>query len=354
MRRFHSAATELGAVPPAGASLKRMFAYWEAGEREVGVEAYRLAFCAIYQSPPEVLGFRSSSSSEADFGVCRETPRAIAAPLLTRVDAETVRLLNAETHHLRLLDRRLGSSTKGALVEAHALTVDDLMHRCVGPTKKDLAAALVEAATLAGWLALDGGDIPKSWQWHEKARAAAREAESKLLLGYVLGQESVVLAESGEVAAAVSVAAEAGSLVRGSAPIALRGWVAMTQADALAAAQDGAGARAKLEVASRLIGAEQSGELPFLMLSAEHVARWRGHCLTVLGDSAALRELEQALPGEGDSVRAAVGLHTDLATARTLAGDRAGAATELIRAMDLAAQCGSVRQLVRLERIRAS
>lgn len=71
------------------------------------------------------------------------------------------------------------------------------MRRCVGPTKRELAAALVEVATLAGWLALDGGDIRKSWHWHEVARAAAREAESDLLVGYVLGQESVVLAEAG-------------------------------------------------------------------------------------------------------------------------------------------------------------
>ena len=43
MRRFHQAASELGSAPPSGASLKRMFAYWEAGEREVGVPAYREA-----------------------------------------------------------------------------------------------------------------------------------------------------------------------------------------------------------------------------------------------------------------------------------------------------------------------
>lgn len=132
--------------------------------------------------------------------------------------------------------------------------------------------------------------VRKSWQWPEMARAAAREAESKLLLGYVLGQQSVVLAEAGEVGAAVSVAAEAGSLVRGAAPYALRGWVAMTEADALAAAKDGAGARAKLAIASRLISGAPSDELPYLMLSPEHLARWRGHCLTLLGDSAALSD----------------------------------------------------------------
>lgn len=123
MRRFRSAAAEVGARPPEGASLKRMFAYWEAGERDVGVEAYRLAFCAIYRSPPEVLGIASASPVEVGDDVCREPALALRSPLLTRVDTQTVQLLNDETHHLRLLDRRLGSSTKGALVEAHAVTV---------------------------------------------------------------------------------------------------------------------------------------------------------------------------------------------------------------------------------------
>ena len=35
MRRFQDAVTRHGASAPTGASLKRMFAYWEAGERAV-------------------------------------------------------------------------------------------------------------------------------------------------------------------------------------------------------------------------------------------------------------------------------------------------------------------------------
>ena len=57
MRRFADAVGDLGQQAPAGASLKRMFAYWESGERAVGVDVYRRAFERIYQAPPEALGF---------------------------------------------------------------------------------------------------------------------------------------------------------------------------------------------------------------------------------------------------------------------------------------------------------
>jgi tetratricopeptide (TPR) repeat protein len=61
MRRFAAAVAELNETAPSAASLKRMFAYWESGERAVTVEAYRRAFVAIYQESPERLGFVSHS-----------------------------------------------------------------------------------------------------------------------------------------------------------------------------------------------------------------------------------------------------------------------------------------------------
>jgi tetratricopeptide (TPR) repeat protein len=63
MRRFAAAVAELNETAPSAASLKRMFAYWESGERAVSVETYRRAFVAIYQQSPERLGFMSPSSS---------------------------------------------------------------------------------------------------------------------------------------------------------------------------------------------------------------------------------------------------------------------------------------------------
>lgn len=57
IRRFELAVTALGEQPPATASLKRMFAYWESGERTVTFPVYQQAFAGIYQASPRDLGF---------------------------------------------------------------------------------------------------------------------------------------------------------------------------------------------------------------------------------------------------------------------------------------------------------
>lgn len=348
MRRFRSAATGLGCQPPEGASLRRMFAYWEAGTREVGVEAYRQAFCLIYQAPAAALGFIDPPPVGGPEG---EGPDAAGLPaplVLTSVDAETVRLLNAETHQLRLLDRRLGSTMRGAVVDAHCRGIEDLMHRCVDGARRDLAAALVQAATLAGWLALDRDDITSAWRWHETARSAAREAGSDLLLAHVMAQQSVILTEAGQSCAAVTLAGQAAELVDRKAPAVLRSWIAMSEADALAAIGEGAPARDRMRTSQALLKGDDGGELPFLMLGPEHLARWVGHCLTRLDDPAAVGELESALPGEGDSLRAAAGLRADLAEAKARSGDRDAARHELELAKTLTLRCDSARHRKRI------
>ncbi len=55
--RFARAVGSLGEAVPSDASLKRMFAYWESGERAVTVDTYQRAFVAIYQAAAKDLGF---------------------------------------------------------------------------------------------------------------------------------------------------------------------------------------------------------------------------------------------------------------------------------------------------------
>lgn len=52
----------LGEHAPSDASLRRMFAYWERGERSVRLDAYRRAFMAMYGATAEELGFVSVGS----------------------------------------------------------------------------------------------------------------------------------------------------------------------------------------------------------------------------------------------------------------------------------------------------
>ena len=122
----------------------------------------------------------------------------------------------------------------------------------------------------------------------------------------------------------------------------------MNHATALAGAGAAAAARAEMTRAEALL-CQDGDAVPYLMLSRAHLARWQGHCLTVLGDPAAVGALEEARAAEGDSLRAAVGLHTDLAIAldRERAARRCGQQKSTVRLV-LAQRGGSVRQRKRL------
>ena len=84
------------------------------------------------------------------------------------------------------------------------------------------------------------------------------------------------------------------------------------------------------------------------MLTQEHLARWRGHCLARLGDPEAVVSLPRARAAEGDSVRAATSLHADMALALLHAGSVREAGEEAKLALEMAERYGSARQRNRL------
>lgn len=343
MRRFQEAATKLGAAPPSGASLKRMFNYWEKGARAVTVAAYRDAFCAIYAAPPEALGFAPTTVPARG----RDGHELHATLSLVTVDRPMVEVLEAETHNLRLLDRRLGS-TAAAAVEAHALLLEDVLHRCIGRERTAVAVALAEAAALAGWLALDRGDIQGGWRWHQLARSAAVESGSPIQLGHVLAQASIVLLDAGQAAEACELATEARRVSRGRVPPRVTAWMLASEAEVHAGAGDHARALRLMDAAESALRAPDEDDVPFLMLDLIHLARWRGHCLALGGAAEARDYLTLAAAGEGDSLRAATGRHADLAHALETAGERDAARAEAEVALDLARRCGSIRQARRM------
>jgi len=348
MRRFHEAATKLGATPPEGTSLKRMFAYWECGERAVTVAAYRDAFCAIYAAPPEALGFVEASRPAADGGA-GEFDATLA---LVTVDRPMVQMLEAETQNLRLLDRRLGA-TAAAAVQAHAGLLEDVLHRCVGAQHAAVAGALAEGAALAGWLALDSCDIAGAWRWHQLARSAAVESGSPILLGHVLAQAAIVLLDGGQPVSARELASEARQLSRGRVPPRVTAWLLASEAEVYARAGEHGRALRLMDTAESALPSPDEDDVPFLMLDLVHLARWRGHCLALGGASDARDYLTLAAAGEGDSLRAAAGRHADLAHALETAGERDAAGAEAMVALDLARRCGSIRQARRMRQLLA-
>jgi transcriptional regulator with XRE-family HTH domain len=347
MRRFRDAASAFGVAAPEGASLRRMFAYWESGEREVSVPAYRDAFCAIYGAPPEALGFapRERPAVEAE--------GAVSALNLVRADDGLLAAFESLTHDLRLVDRRLGSAARAMMVDSHAEQIESVLHRCVGGQRPRLAAALAEAAALAGWLALDRCDINAAWQWHELGRGAASESGSAMHVGHVLAQQAVVLLDAGQVLAAQDTAQEASRVVVGAAPPAVQAWVAASEAEVLSGCGDALRARRRFDDARALFARESITEVPFIMLSDLHLERWHGHCLTRQGNPEAMTALARAGAGDADSVRAATSLHADMAAALLSAGECEESAREARLALGLAERCGSARHARRLRAILA-
>jgi tetratricopeptide (TPR) repeat protein len=345
MRRFQAAAERLGTTPPAGTSLKRMFAYWETGERAVTVAAYQRAFLEIYGATPEALGFVPPDDSTRLLEI-----RSARVDLI-QADDGLVALLEAQTQSLRLVDRQLGSSVQAAVTEAHVHQIDQILHRCIGNHRARVGAALAGAAELAGWQALDRGDVDTAWSMHERAKDGARESGDRALLAHVTAQQSVVLLDAGQPRVAVELAHEGARLAGDKVAPVLQSWLAATEAEALAAVGEAAGARRRLAHAERVYSPEGAETLPFLMLTLAHLDRWRGHCLADLGDAAAVEALHGAQSAESDSVRAATGLRTDLALALLRLGRMEEAVAEASQAQSMAARFGSVRQRRRLRAV---
>lgn len=346
MRRFESAVARAGDVAPTGASLKRMFAYWETGERAVTVPAYRRAFVEIYESPPEVLGFAPPDDSGRIADI-RDRPLD-----LVDVDAGLVGLFEAQTQYLRELDRRLGSGAEALLVASYVDQISFVLHHSVGNQRTALAASLAEAAALAGWQALDRADLRASWDYHETGKSAAVESGSPSVTAHLAAQQSFVLLDSDQPALAVEAMNRASDHGR-SAPPLMRAWLAAALAEAFAAVGDAEATRRSLEEARSFITGT-GDEMPYLMLSEEHLDRWEGHCLARLGDPEALVSLPRALAAESDSVRAAISLHADMALALLNARMLGEARAEARQAMRMAERYGSARQRKRLLRILGS
>lgn len=342
MRRFEAALDRAGENAPEGASLKRMFAYWESGKRAVTVPAYQRALVEIYQTPAEALGFVPPDETQR-VKALKEMPLH-----LVDVDDGLIELFAGQTQHLRMVDRRLGSATQAALVQAHVTQVEEVLRHSVGSARPRLASTLAEAAALAGWQALDRAELRSAWDFHEVAKAAALEGEDDSVTAHVLAQQGLVLIDARESALATQ-AVDAALSLSPKTPRLMRCWLAAAAAEALAADGQELQARRRLEEADALLdGATGDDGLPFLMLSPQHLARWRAHCFARLGDVRAVDTIMTALATESDSVRAATSMRTDLAAAHLNAGHAEAASEEARSALCLAERYGSRRQHRRL------
>lgn len=267
------------------------------------------------------------------------------------IDLPVINLLREQLDALRRLDRQMGAIVAYGEVQEKTSQVRRLHAHSLTPSVRvALAGVLSELGALAGWEALDRYDIDRSWEHHELAKQAARDADSPGRLAHAVAQQAFILSEIGEVHLAVTQIAQARNLVKRSAPRLLRAWLAAAHGEGLAAAGLRDDALRAFDMAEALLPADPVDPmLPFLFLEGVHLDRWRGHALARLGDVEATGVLTHALERlDLTFARAEAALHVDLASALTTRGELDQALTHAMRAERVAIEIGSMRQQRRM------
>ncbi|WP_052372683.1 hypothetical protein [Amycolatopsis taiwanensis] len=271
-----------------------------------------------------------------------------------RVDAAVLALLRAQLDAMRQLDRRLGAVVAHGEVTTKIGQVRRLLSHSLTPgSREQLAALLSEMCTLAGWQALDLGNVAESWQHYEHAKSAAKESGSPAFEAHAEAEQAFVLIDLGETATAVDLLLKADRRADKSAARLLRAWLAAALGEALAAnGQPSAGLRSFDRAESLLPPESSSPEGPYVALDPIHLARWRGNVLARIGEPEAIDVLTSALSGlDPTFTRAETALRVDLATAFSAMGKQEQARMQLTRARSLALGIGSTRHQRRIKRL---
>lgn len=349
IHELRTAARRHGKSLVSDASIGRRIAAWENDGATVG-DFYRDLLCEVYGRSPAELGLVALSTSEPTPVALELVERELS---LSRLDAGLVDLLRAHTQSIRMLDRRLGGATIYQQSAAHVEQIERLVRYALpGQDREAAADELCQAAALAGWQALDMGRLDDAWRLHEVATAAGRESGHPAALAYCRAQQAYVLLDAGRAPDARSVIHQARREAGTKVPTMLRAWLHAAEGEALAAAGDRDDALHALDAAASDLDADHTGDdsLPYLMLGAGHLARWRGHCLARLGEEQAIEDLTSALDvmGEGRYGRAEASLRVDLAIAFRARGDATESRSHARRAAEVAGRTGSERQRRRI------
>jgi len=278
------------------------------------------------------------------------------------VDAEVIAVLRNETENIRLLDRRLGNVAAAERMKAHIRQLETtLRYSLPGKVRRCLACILADSSALAGWQAVDAGNPAAAWDHFERAKHAAREAEDCALLAFAQGEQAYVLFDLEQYVDARELVSDAYANYSKFIPARLRAWLKMVEAEivagcALPGRRDEELCRKSIDKAMRLLPVgDGDADLPFVVLNAAHLARWRGNCLVHFGDAEAIDDLKSAFSAmePGVYARAEAGLRCDLASALFAQGEIVEARTEIDAAAQLAKRAGSVRQQRRIDQLAA-
>jgi tetratricopeptide (TPR) repeat protein len=339
-------------MQPDAQGLRGTISRWENGH-QIPDEMARRVLRIMYAATDNELGF----TSETVPVVADNQEQELAAHLAssTRVDAALVGALAAEVEALRHQDRTFGAALLSERMSGLVSQLVQLMDHSLTPeTSIGLAAVLADAATLAGWQAVDTGTTVRAWGHFTTATHAARAAGSNTLLAHAVGERAYAILQTGDAATARATVTHA--LTLDSLPPRVQAWLHAASAEFAAADNARDDALRAFDNADTALPTHGSSDedSPFILLDHTHLTRWRGSALARLGDPDALQHLTTALnaPQGSNTARGTAGLHADLASAYAVLRDREQALHHLREAERLARQIGSQRLQARLLRVR--
>ncbi|MGH3856650.1 MAG: hypothetical protein ACRDR6_24825, partial [Pseudonocardiaceae bacterium] len=239
-------------------------------------------------APPKTTTAHDSNNPATELRQLLDTAR--------RVDHTTITLLHQQLDAIRRLDRQLGAIVVRDELNTKIRQVERLTTHSLAPgTREPLAALLSEMHTLAGWQALDLGDLPDSWHHYEHARSAAAQSGSTPHESYAVAEQAFVLIDAGTTGDAVDLLDVARRRGEAASPLALRAWLAAAHGEALAANGDRTASLHAFDHAAALLPSDATDGRPYIALNPVHLARWRGHALARFGHPDAITVLTAAL-----------------------------------------------------------
>jgi hypothetical protein len=328
-------------------SIARNLARWENKGRGVSL-LYQQLLCDVYECSPAELGFIEAADAPEPEPVNELVTELARA---SSIDAEVVKLLQAQTDSIRQLDALQGAQLIREQMRLHIAHIEELNRHAVRPgVRRMLAKVLADTSALAGWQSLDVGTPRESWEHFERAKSAAREAEDPSLLAFATAEQAYVLLDLNDADQATELVEHARHQSAGAVPALMETWLAAAQAEMATGTGDADAARTALDEAGDLLPAAPDDLLPYLVLNEIHLARWRGNCLARLGDADAIDDLNKGLAAvTGTYARAEASVRIDLANALLAHGERGPAKEHLHTARILASRTGSLRQKRRIE-----
>lgn len=267
-----------------------------------------------------------------------------------RIDESVLNLLHDQLSATRRLDRQLGGIVAHDEVLTKIEQVTCLLSHSLTPTIRErLAALLSELHSLAGWQALDMGNMTAAWQHYDAGTTVATEAADPAFGAHTAAGQAFVLSDLGNTKSAAELLNHARQRTN-KADRLIRAWLAAAHGEVLAADGQGADSIHAFDAASALLpGDTTTAAGPYVVLDPVHLARWRGHALARIGEPEAIDVLTFALNQlDPTFTRAETALRVDLATAFAAQREPERSRQHAARAKTLAAEIGSGRQRRRL------